>query len=206
REQGLNVLVVSGRGLMDARAAVQAAAGNADQAGLEGSADWSALLTLVPGVAPAHWQLHADSSLAGIASALPEPFAKTAGPALPLHVDLDAQSEGAQLRIALGERLAAVAALTRSGDSWRIDRGAVRLGGATPALPVEPALMVDGTVSRLDLTACLGLLRQAARDAALPRLEGHLNATELRAGDRRVFHGDLPAEIARGPRAVRGGA
>ncbi|HYX73615.1 MAG TPA: DUF3971 domain-containing protein [Steroidobacteraceae bacterium] len=203
REQGLNVLVVSGRGVMDAHAAVEAASANVAEAGLSGSADWSALLTLVPGGAAPHWQLHADSSLAGIASALPEPFAKPAGPALPLHVDLNAQSEGAQLRIALGERLAAVAALVRSGDSWRIDRGAVRLGGATPALPVEPVLVLDGSVSRLDLAACLALLRQAARDAALPRLEGHLSATELTAGERRFSEVGLAADIAGGAGALR---
>jgi uncharacterized protein YhdP len=203
REQGLNVLVVSGRGVMDAHAAVEAASANAAEARLGGSADWSALLTLVPGVDAPHWQLHADSSLAGIASALPEPFAKAAGAALPLHVDLNDQSEGAQLRIALGEHLAAVAALARSGDSWRIERGAVRLGGATPALPVEPVLMLDGNVSRLDLAACLALLRQAARDAALPRLEGHLSATELTAGERRFSEVVLAAEVAGGAGALR---
>jgi len=203
REQGLNVLVVSGRGVMDAHAAVEAASANAAEARLGGSADWSALLTLVPGVDAPHWQLHADSSLAGIASALPEPFAKAAGAALPLHVDLNDQSDGAQLRIALGERLAAVAALARSGDSWRIERGAVRLGGATPALPVEPVLMLDGNVSRLDLAACLALLRQAARDAALPRLEGHLSATELSAGERRFSEVGLAAEITGGAGALR---
>ena len=117
REQGLNVVVVSGRGVVDAHAAVQAAAGNLDDAALNGSADWSAWLTVVPGVGPAHWQLHADSSLVGIASHLGAPFDKLTGTALPLHVDWETQSDAAQLRLALGERLGAVAALTRNGET-----------------------------------------------------------------------------------------
>jgi uncharacterized protein YhdP len=203
REQGLTAVVVSGRGLVDAHTAVQAAAGNLDEARLNGSADWSASLTVVPGVEPAHWQLHADSSLAGIASHLAAPFDKPPGTALPLHVDWETQSDGAQLRIALGERLGAVAALTRNGDTWRIERGAVRLGGGTPVLPVEPVVLLEGHVSRLDLAAGLALWRQAARDAALPKLRGHLTAAELLAGGRRFPEVALTAESAGGAAALR---
>ncbi len=204
REHGLTVLAVSGRGLMDAREALQAAAGNADEAGLSGSADWSALLTLVPGEGPAtHWQLHADSSLAGVASRLPEPFAKPAGTALPLHLDWETLDDAAQLHIALGERLAAVAALARSEDSWRIERGALRLAGTTPALPTEPVVLLDGSVSRLDLAACLALWRQAARDAALPALRAHLTATDLAAGARSFPEVTLTAETAGGGGVLR---
>jgi len=203
REHGLPVLVVSGRGVIDAREAMQAAAVNGDQWGLSGSAEWSALLTLASGDGRARWQLHADSSLTGTASRLPEPFAKPAGTALPLRVDWEALDDAAQLHVTLGERLAAVAALARSGDSWRIERGAVRLGGATPALPVEPAVLLDGNMSRLDLAASLALWRQAAHDAALPALRARLSATELSVGTRRFPGVSVTAEAAAGGGALQ---
>jgi uncharacterized protein YhdP len=184
REHGVSVLAISGHGVMGARQVAQAAGANTDATALSGSADWSALLTVVPGASAPHWQLHADSSLAGVASSLPEPFAKSAGAQLPLHLDLQAAGGAAELRVGLGERLTGVAALVRSGETWRIERGALRLGGTTPALPVEPAMLLDGRVSRLDLTAGVALWRQAARDAALPLLWAHVTVAQLLAGAR----------------------
>jgi uncharacterized protein YhdP len=203
REHGLPVLVVSGHGVMDAREAMQAAAVKGDPWGFSGSAEWTALLTVASGDGPARWQLHADSSLTGTASRLPEPFAKPAGTALPLHVDWEALDDAAQLHVALGERLAAVAALTRSGDTWRIERGAVRLGVATPALPVEPVMLLDGNMSRLDLAASIGLWRQAAHDAALPPLRARLSATELSVGTRHFPEVSVTAEAAAGGGALQ---
>src|SRR4029077_16821523 len=98
REPGLTVLAVSGRGVMDAREAMQVGAGSADQALVSGSADWSAVLPVLPDAgAPVltvlqdagapRGQLHGASSLAGLTSRLPVPFAKPAGTPLPLHID-----------------------------------------------------------------------------------------------------------------------
>ena len=202
REHGLTVLAVSGRGVMDAREAMRAAAGSADEA-VGGSADWSAVLTVVPGAGAPRWQLHADSSLAGLASRLPEPLAKPAGSALPLHLDWETVDDAAQLHLALGDRLAAVAALARSAESWRIERGAVRLGGATPSLPAEPVVLLDGNVGRLDLAASLALWRQAAQDAALPRLRAHVTANELSGGVRSFPQASLTAETTGGAAALR---
>jgi uncharacterized protein YhdP len=181
REHGVTQLVLSGRGVMAARESVQAAGGDGDSAPLSGSAEWSALLTLVPG---ARWQLRADSSLAGVASALPEPFAKSAASALPLHVELSGAGGTGQLQLNLGERLRAVAALERSGDSWRIERGALRVAGAVPQLPAQPLLDVDGRIGALDLPAYLAFVRQVSRDAALPPLSARLHAERLSAGSR----------------------
>src|SRR6202007_492797 len=109
REHGLTVLAVSGRGVMDAREAMPAAAGSAGE-GVGGRGAWSGVLTVGPGAGAPRWQLHADSSLAGLASRLPEPLAKPAGSALPLHLDWETVGDAAQLHLALGDRLAAVAA------------------------------------------------------------------------------------------------
>ena len=203
REHGVSELLISARGVMDVKTAMQAAAINVQQARLSGSADWSALLTVAQGAGTGRWHLHADSSLAGVASALPEPFAKTGGTALPLHLDWESANDGAELRIALGERLAAAAALVRSGGNWRIERGAVRLGGATPAVPVEPIMALDGTVSRLDLAACLALWRLASADAALPALRARLKASELVSGKRGFGDTRLLAEATGGAGSLR---
>jgi uncharacterized protein YhdP len=203
REHGVTVLAISGRGAMGARQVVQAAGADADDTALSGSADWSALLTVVPAAEAPRWELHADSSLAGVASRLPEPFAKAARAELPLHVDLQAGRDAGELRVSLGERLTGVAALSRSGETWRIERGALRLAGATPALPVEPVMLLDGRVSRLDLPSCLALWRQAARDAALPALRAHVTATQLLAGTRDFPDVSVTAEAMGGGGSLR---
>jgi uncharacterized protein YhdP len=203
RERGITVLVISGRGTMGAREALQAAGGNTDDPALSGSAEWSALLTMVPEAGSARLRLHADSSLVGIASRLPEPFAKAAGTVLPLHLDLQAGGDAGQLRLSLGERLTAIAALSRSADTWRIERGALRLAGAPAPLPTEPVVLLDGRVSRLDLPACLALWRQAARDAALPALRAHVIAAQILAGTRSFPEVDVSAEAMGGTGAVQ---
>jgi len=203
REHGVTVLAISGRGAMGARQVVRAAGANADDIALGGSADWSALLTVVPTAGAPRWQLHADSSLVGVASRLPEPFAKAAGAQLPLHLDLHAAGEAGELRVSLGERLTGVAALSRSGETWRIERGALRLAGAMPALPLEPVMLLDGRVSRLDLPACVALWRQAARDAALPTLRAHVSATQLLAGARYFPEVSMTAQAVDGGGALQ---
>jgi uncharacterized protein YhdP len=202
-EHGISVLAISGRGTLGAREALHAAGGSADDTALSGSADWSALLTVIPQDGSAHWQLQAESSLAGVASRLPEPFAKAAGTALPLHLDLQANGDAGQLRVSLGERLTALAELSRSADTWRIERGALRLAGAAPTLPAEPVMRLDGRVSRLDLPAYLALWRQAARDAALPALRAHVTAAQLLAGTRSFPEVVVTAEAVDGGGAVQ---
>ena len=200
REHDATVLAISGHGLMSARQAVQAAGGDADEVALAGNAEWNALLTILPGSDAQHtrWQLHADSSLIGVASHLPEPLTKSAAAALPVHLELHADGGAGRLHVSLGERLAAVAALTRSGETWRIERGALRLAGSAPALPSEAVMLLDGRVSRLDLPACLALWRRAGTDAALPELRAHLAAGQLTAGARSYPEVSLTAQAAHG--------
>ncbi len=184
-ERRAAVLAISGRGVIDAQQALQAAGGEAGRAQLAGNAEWSAVLAFLPAAdgRGARWQLHADSSLVGVTSHLPEPFAKSSGAALPLQVEVQGGSDAGQLRVSLGERLRALAALTRHGDGWRIERGAVRLASTAPALPAEPVLWLDGRLSRLELAGSLALWRQAGRDAALPELRAQLSTTALLAGN-----------------------
>jgi uncharacterized protein YhdP len=217
REHGDTRVVISGRGVMDARRSVLAAGGEAEDAQLAGSAEWSALLTFLPGSAGQgpHWQLRADSSLLGVASRLPEPFAKPASAALPLHVELSGGASAGQLQLLLGERVRALASLERSGDTWRIERGTLRLAAAAAAaapapaleatltLPADAVLEVEGSVSRLDLPACLALLRRATRDAALPALRAHLYGVQVFAGTHSYAGVNLVAEVGAGGGALQ---
>ena len=200
REHDSRVLAISARGVLSARQAVQAAGGSAADAQLAGSAEWSALLTVMPTSdrGRAHWQLRADSALVGVASALPEPLGKPASSALPLHLELQAGSDAGVLQLSLGERVRAVAAVTRSGESWRIERGAVRLAATTPALPAAAMMLLDGRVSRLDVAAYLALWRKAGSDAALPALRARLAAEQLLAGARTYAQASVTADVARG--------
>lgn len=186
RERGVSSLSVSGRGLLEVRQALLAAGGDGDAATLSGSTEWNALLTLLPQAdgAPPHWQVRADSSLLGLTSRLPEPLAKGQNVALPLHLDAQGDASVAQLRLSVGERLGAVAALASSAEAWRIERGALRLAGGMPVLPSAPVLALEGRVSRLDLPAYLTLWQQAARSPLLPALEARLSAAEVTAGAR----------------------
>jgi uncharacterized protein YhdP len=199
-EQGLNVLTISGRGAIGAREAVQAAGGDTNEARLAGSAEWSALLAFFPDPREplARWRLHADSGLIGVTSRLPEPFSKSSATPLPLHVDVQGGSESGQLRVSLGDRMQAAAALMRSGDGWRIARGALRLAGTAPALPADPVLRLDGRLRQLDLAAALGLWRAAARDAALPEVRADLSVAQLLVGERRYAEVAVAGGIADG--------
>jgi uncharacterized protein YhdP len=199
-EQGLKVLTISGRGAIGAREAVQAAGGDTDEARLAGSAEWSALLAFFPDPREplARWHLHADSGLVGVTSRLPEPFAKGSATPLPLHVDVQGGSESGQVRVSLGDRMQAAAALMRSGDGWRIARSAIRLAGNAPALPADPVLRLDGRLRQLDLAAALGLWRAAGRDAALPEVRADLSVAQLLVGDRRYADVDVAGGVADG--------
>lgn len=196
RAHGDSGVTILGHGVMDARHTWLAAGADAQDAPLAGSTEWSALLTFMPGAGGTHWQLRADSALAGVASHLPEPFAKPAAAALPLHLELAGDAALGRLQLSLGERVRAVAELSREADTWRIERGALQLDSAVPTLPAEPVVEVSGSLSRLDLPAALALLRRAGADAALPGLRARLYAGTLLTGTRGYPAVTLSAQVA----------
>jgi uncharacterized protein YhdP len=202
RRHGELQLAILGRGFLDARRTLIAAGGEARAATLTGGAEWSARLTFLPGAAGTRWYLRADSTLAGVASRLPEPFAKSAAAAMPLHVELTGDSRAGQLRLALGDRVHAAAALARDADTWRIQRGALALAG-TAALPEDQVVAIEGSLGRLDLASALVLLREAGADAALPALRVHLYTAALLAGARSFGAATLTAQVASGGGQLR---
>lgn len=199
REHGALAITVSGRGVIGARQALAAAGAGAGALPLGGNAEWNALMT----VGAESWHLRADTSLVGLASHLPEPFAKPAAAALPLHVELQGTGDRGELLVALSDRLHAVASLVHARAGWRIERGTVRLAATPPELPAAPVLAFDGRLSRLDLGAWLALWRAAAADEALPTLTARLSAGQLIAGTREYPEVSVAADATHGAGELR---
>jgi uncharacterized protein YhdP len=205
RDRGATGLLISGRGLMNAREALLAAGGSVEAAPLQGNAEWSASLDIpaVPDPRQARWRIRAESTLVGVSSRLPEPFAKTQSTAFPLRIDAQGNATNGRLRVSLGERLRGVLAVTRGGDSWRIERGAVRLAASVPPLPQRQVLLVEGSIGRLDLPAYLRLWRQAGADAALPAVQARFTSGQLLIGTHSYADVTVTAVAGRGSGQVQ---
>jgi uncharacterized protein YhdP len=181
RERGAVVLAIQGRGVLDARQlALAATAGTRIDLAMApaGTAEWNGEIAFRTG--NDSWRLKADSSLVGVVSHLPEPLMKTAGATVPLHVEAQGTAEAAQLRLNLGDRCRSLLALTRQADSsWQVERGNVQLGATTAVLPIEPVVLVEGRVNRLELPAYVAAWQQLRREAAAPPIRADLMAGEL---------------------------
>jgi uncharacterized protein YhdP len=205
RERGAAAVAISGKGVLEVPAALAAAGLRSEETPLQGNAEWSADLRLLPGTAGARpsWRARVDSSLAGVASRLPEPLGKAPGSVLALHIELLGTEDAGVLRVALGERLRGLVALSRRGELWRVERGAVNLGGSVPAMPAAPVLEIGGAASRLDLPGYVLLWRQLARDSTWPALEVELTAAELLAAGHSFADVRLAAQAGFGPGQLR---
>ena len=188
RERGQPVVAMQAQGTLSAREL--ATLESIDTQGrLEGSADWTGDFTFLPASEsqPARWHVRADSNLVGVASELPEPFAKVSSAALPLHIDVSGSDVGAQLRVTLGERLRSVLALERTPESgWRVERGAVNLGLDSPAVAGTPiaGIGVAGTAVAAVSGAGIGVVGIGAASAVLPteplvRVQGRVSRLDL---------------------------
>ncbi|MEW5889670.1 MAG: YhdP family protein [Pseudomonadota bacterium] len=124
-----------------------------------------------------------DSDLRGVASALPEPFAKAAGEPLPLRYERRPAGEvrrgAAQrslVRLSVGEVLKALVVRRREGAKAVVERAAVGIGEAV-ALPEQGAVLA-ATVKRFDADAWKRLLPESGGEG-LPGLQIALRAGEL---------------------------
>ena len=179
-------LILTARGLLQVQQVLLASGVDPAEAPLSGGTEWSArLIAPAPADAQARaWQVRADANLLGMLSHLPDPLAKSASVALPLHLEAQGRGTDAQLSVSLGERVRGRAALERSAERWRLERGVLHLGGEAAVLPDAPVLALDGHLGRLDLPAYLALCRLAGGSPVLPALQVHLLAAELQAGTR----------------------
>ncbi|HUI60523.1 MAG TPA: AsmA-like C-terminal region-containing protein [Steroidobacteraceae bacterium] len=192
RQRGRNAIRVQAQGVATAAELMDAADAGA---GLQGQTDWNGTFDyLAPAHGqPARWRLRADSNLLGLASSLPEPLAKRAAVAIPARIDLSGGDSAALARLCLGDRVRSVLAMRRQDErGWQVDRGAVNLGTAVPALPAESMVLVDGRIGRLDLAAYAVALRRLRED--VPPVRARIAAAELVAGGRTYESASLQAE------------
>jgi uncharacterized protein (TIGR02099 family) len=112
-----------------------------------------------------------DSSLRGVVSDLPPPFAKRAPDALRLHLDYVPFEGGARDTITLTLGRLAVAELLRrrQGDAMVVQRSSVWLspaGAEPPRLPERPGMLIYGSLASFDLDRWRPFLDEADQPQA----------------------------------------
>jgi uncharacterized protein (TIGR02099 family) len=137
-------------------------------AGLVGATEWRGSLIAERNAdpkLPARGSVRLQSDLRGLASALPEPFDKTADSTRPLALVASFDGAGGpQIQGSLGGDVHALLKWrNRVGDA-PIERGIVRFGGAVPtALPKSAGLWLDGSLPSASLTKLFDLKWDAPR-------------------------------------------
>jgi uncharacterized protein (TIGR02099 family) len=125
---------------------------------LTGSAPYVATVTLRDGLQ----RVLVESSLRGVAAALPAPFEKAAGDALPLRVEYQLAERGARDRIAVSVGRVALADVRRrrDGEAMQVQRAALWFtpGSQPLRLPDRPGVLVYGSTAALDLDRWRALL------------------------------------------------
>ncbi|MDA8110294.1 MAG: YhdP family protein [Betaproteobacteria bacterium] len=193
-------VAVSARGQASV-AGLRAAFGHPWWRYLSGSAAYVASVVVRGGSA----QVSFESSLAGVASALPPPLAKAAGEPLPLKVEFLPGEGDARDRISvvLGKRLRAELLRVRQDGAMVLQRASVALNpvaGAPMRLPEReamspgsPATLVYGTLPALDLDRWLPLF--AGNGAAAGAATFDLKLGVLDAFGKRVHDVTLRAGV-----------
>lgn len=112
-----------------------------------GSADWNAEINLRKQQA----DLVIRSSLVGLASNLPAPFAKSDSDPLPLLIETKTQNEQQELiSVNLGKSISARFLRTSQNGTSSIERGEINFGG-TAELPSQSGIVLRGSLDHLDL-------------------------------------------------------
>jgi uncharacterized protein (TIGR02099 family) len=131
-------------------------------AGLSGTADWRGFLTVErdadPAV-PARGTLRLSSDLRGMASKLPEPFAKNADATRPLTITANFDgATGPRVQAQLGRDVHALLQLRNRPEDPPVERGIVAFAPTAPAaLPRAAGLWVTGRLESASLTDLLAL-------------------------------------------------
>jgi len=122
---------------------------------LDGSAPWEATIDVfeTAEAQEAPVVLRVESNLRGAAVTLPAPFEKSADTSMNLVVEARFADAGhRRMQLTLGTWASGIFDL-RAGDAgYRLNRGAVRLGGGPATLPDESRLSVSGRMQRADVS------------------------------------------------------
>jgi uncharacterized protein (TIGR02099 family) len=165
-----------------------------------GAADYAAHVTVGKG----RTRFRLESSLRGVASALPAPFTKSAEENLELRLDIVPLENGAReyAALALGSVARAAAMRVREGDRMALQRAAVALSpaaGARVRLPQQPGVLVYGTLPALDVDRWLSLMGQAAGQPA-----GGLTAFNVKVGSLDLYGKRVSEAALRGEAGAAG--
>lgn len=131
-------------------------------AGLSGTTEWRGFLTVErnadPAI-PARGTLRLSSDLRGMASKLPEPFAKNADATRPLTIGASFDGEsGPRVQAQLGRDIHALLQLRSRPEDPPIERGIVNFSSTAPAtLPRAAGLWLTGQLAAASLTDLLEL-------------------------------------------------
>lgn len=131
-------------------------------AGLTGATLWRGALEVERDAdpeQPARGSVRLSSDLRGLASGLPEPFAKPADSARPLAIAATFGGGNApRIEGSLGRDVRALLQLNRPGSTTPLERGILTFGGATPdRLPANAGLWLAGRLETASLTKVLDL-------------------------------------------------
>jgi uncharacterized protein YhdP len=196
REKGVRVLGVQAQGVLKAQQLANLANANGT---VQGDTPWTGELTYFSqtNLRPSHWRMRLDSNLLGVASSLPEPFAKGSTVPVPTHLEVTGNDELAQLRASLGERVRGSFALRKRADvGWAVDRGAVHFGTAATAIPAEPVVWIRGRVNQFDLPA-YAMAWQRLRVDTLPTMRAQIVAGRMLVAGRSYDEVTVQAERTR---------
>jgi len=141
---------------------------------LSGAAAYTAAVSVREG----RLRVGVDSSLRGVASDLPPPFAKRAPDALRLHLDYVPFEGGTRdtITVAIGRLVVLELLRRRQGDAMAVQRSSIWLspsGAEPPRLPERPGMLVYGSLASFDLDRWRPFLDEAdppqAGAASAPR-------------------------------------
>lgn len=186
RDRRGSAIAVQAQGFVDARKLV-ALSEIRPIAEVSGQTAWSADFAYSPpsGTTPARWVGRADSTLVGVTSELPSPLAKTAGAALPLHIEISGTGDSSEVRANLADRVRAALALdVVDRENWRIDRAGIRLGGGPVTLPEQNVIQIRGHLKRIDAPAYLLAWQKLRSAAPETHPDVDLSSDELAFGER----------------------
>ena len=125
---------------------------------LSGTTDWRGGLTLRKKTA----DLVIESSLQGVSSTLPAPFAKVAADAVPMRFERRVTGANQdRVSLAYGEVVKAELARRGDGKQMQIERGAVRLGAGEVGELDKPGVWIRGSLKQLDFDDWLAFSRSA---------------------------------------------
>ncbi len=124
---------------------------------LNGTTDWKAAIVLRKQLA----DVVLESTLQGVASSLPAPFAKTAAESMPLRVErIVTSAQQDRILFSVGNIVSAQLQRRRDGARTVFERGVVSLGGSAGE-PERRGVWITGGLRSLDLDLWLALLKGA---------------------------------------------